>query len=94
MRPLMVFTGVVLGSCLSITVSLAAVLLIYLIVGDEYPRVAHEFGAVSTTMLMFLTLTAISAWSFYAIVKNRKDRILAQFAMWAGLLMTGWVFWP
>ena len=94
MRPLMVLTGVVFGSCLSITVSLAAVLLIYLILGDEYPRVAHELSAVMVTLLIFTTLTAIAGLSFYTIAKNRKERWWAQAAMWTGLVLTGWYFWP
>ena len=32
-----------LGSCLSISLSLAAVMVIFLVLGDEYPRVTHEF---------------------------------------------------
>src|SRR5690606_27629872 len=38
MRPLTVITGIVLGSCVSISVSLGAVLFIFLVLGDEYPR--------------------------------------------------------
>ena len=41
MRPLTMITGVVLGSCLAISVSLALVLIVFLLPGDEYPRLRH-----------------------------------------------------
>jgi hypothetical protein len=42
MRPLTVITGILLGSCLSIAFSLAAVMFVFLILGDDYPRLSHE----------------------------------------------------
>lgn len=94
MRPLTVITGVVLGSCLSITVSLAAVLLVFLLLGDDYPRVRHEFQPLSHSTAIFLCMTIISGASFYSLLMNRKFRYLGQAVMWLGLLMTGWYYWP
>lgn len=94
MRPLTVITGILLGSCLSITVSLAAVLLVFLILGDDYPRLEGEFRPLSHSMLVFLGMTIISALSFYSLLIDHKYRYFAQAIMWLMLLTTGWYFWP
>jgi hypothetical protein len=43
MRPLTMITGILLGSCLAIFVSLAMVLIVFLVLGDDHPRLQHEF---------------------------------------------------
>jgi hypothetical protein len=94
MRPLHAITGVVLGSCLSISVSLAAVLLIFLILGDDYPRLGAEFRGLITSFSIFLVMTLISGASFYSLIKELRTRQLAQAAMWLGLAGVGWFYWP
>ena len=94
MRPLTVITGIVLGSCLSITVSLGAVLLMFLLLGDKYPRLSAEFGGLLGSLLVFLLMTGISAVSFYALLKGHPWRFWAQALMWAGLAVTGYYYWP
>lgn len=94
MRPLTVITGILLGSCLAITVSLAAVLVVFLILGDEYPRVQTEFDSLVSSFLIFLGMTAISAGSFYTLLINHAARFVAQAAMWAGLAATTWYYLP
>ena len=73
MRPLAVIIGIVCGSCLSIAVSLAAVMFVYLWLGDEYPRVSHEFKPLLASLFIFMGMTAISAASFYTLLKNHKS---------------------
>ncbi len=94
MRPLTVISGIVLGSCLAITVSLGAVLLMFLLLGNEYPRLSAEFGGLLTSMLIFLLMTGFSAASFYTLLKQHPWRHWAQAFMWAGLLATGYYYWP
>ena len=94
MRPLTVITGIVAGSCLSIAVSLAAVLFVYLILGDEYPRVRHEIKPLLASMFIFLGMTAISAMSFYVLLINHKTARLLQLAMWVGLAATAYYYVP
>lgn len=94
MGPLTVITGIVLGSCLSITVSLGAVLLIFLLLGNEYPRVAAEFGSLLGSLLIFLLMTGASAASFYGLLTRQPWRQWSQAVMWAGLLATGYYYWP
>jgi hypothetical protein len=94
MRPLTVITGIVLGSCLSITVSLGAVLLMFLLLGNEYPRLSAEFGGLLASMLIFLSMTGVSALSFYVLLKEHPQWQWAQAFMWTGLLATGYYYWP
>jgi hypothetical protein len=94
MRPLTVITGILLGSSLSIAFSLAAVLVIFTILGDDYPRLDHEFGPLLVSFSIFTAMTTISAASFYALVKHHPARWMAQACMWAGFALTGFYYWP
>ncbi len=94
MRPLTVITGIVLGSCLSIAVSLAAVMFVYLILGDEYPRLSGEFRPLLVSTSLFLGMTAISAMSFYSLLINHPFRHWLQALMWACLIAAGYYYWP
>jgi len=94
MRPLAVVNGIVLGSCASIAVSLLAVMVVYIILGDEYPRVQDEFGPLLASTLIFFSMTVISAASFYSLLVNHKTALYLQAVMLLGLLATGWYFWP
>ena len=94
MRPLTVITGILLGSCLAITVSLAAVLVVFLILGDDYPRVQYEFDSLVSSVSIFFAMTTISAGSFYTLLINHKARFWAQGLMWAGFAATTWYYLP
>ena len=94
MRPLTAVNLIILGSCFAITFSLTAVLIVVLILGDEYPRLDHEFKPLLSSLLVFLVMTGISAASFYALIKSHPLRYWAQAAMWLGLCATGWYYWP
>lgn len=94
MRPLTVIAGIILGSSLSITVSLAVVSLIFMILSDDYPRLQDEFAPLTSSVLLFFCLTAISAWSFWSTLNNRREKWLAQAAMWLGILVVGFYYWP
>ena len=94
MRPLTFINGILLGSSVSITLGLAAVILIFLILGDEYPRLAYEFSDLIKSTLIFVVLTTISAASFYSLLKEWKNRWWLQFALWASFTATGFYYWP
>ena len=94
MRPLTVVTGILLGSSLSIAVSLAAVLLVFVILGDDYPRVQHEFQPLTRSVLIFVGMTMISALSFYTLLIQHRHWPWAQVLMWAGLMAAVWYYWP
>ena len=94
MRPLSVVTLIILGSSFAITFSLAAVLLVVLILGDEYPRLQREFDPLVRSLVLFLGMTAISAASFYTLLKNHAARYWLNAAMWAALAGVGYSYWP
>ncbi len=94
MRPLSVVTLIILGSSFAITFSLAAVLLVVLILGDEYPRLQGEFEPLVESLILFLGMTAIAAASFYTLIKNHAARYWLNAAMWAGLFGVGYYYWP
>lgn len=94
MRPLSVVTLIILGSCFAITFSLTAVIFVVLVLGDEYPRLQHEFDPLLSSLFVFLGMTVIAALSFYTLVKNHALRYWAQAGMWLGLIATGWYYWP
>ena len=54
MRPLSVVTLIILGSSFAITFSLAAVVLVVLILGDDYPRLQREFDPLVHSLGLFL----------------------------------------
>ena len=94
MRPLSAVTLIILGSCFAITVSLTAVIIVVLILGDESPRLQHEFEPLLSSAVIFLGMTVVAALSFYTLMKNHNLRYWAQAGMWLGLLATGYYYWP
>lgn len=94
MRPLTAVTLIIMGSCFSIALSLAGVLVVVLVLGDEYPRLQREFDPLLTSFVLFVVMTAVSAASFYSLIKKHRMRFWAQGAMWSGLLLTGAYYWP
>ncbi len=94
MRPLTVINGIFFGSCLSIAVSLGFVLIVFLVLGTDHPRLQAEFRPLTISLSIFLGMTAISAASFYSLLINHRLRWVAQVLLWAGLGATGWYYWP
>lgn len=94
MRPLTMITGILLGSCLAISVSLALVLIVFLVLGDDYPRLQHEFRPLLISMIIFLGMTIVSAGSFYSLLTHHRARHAAQALMWLGFAGTTWYYWP
>ena len=94
MKPLTIITGVILGSAASITLGLAVVMLIFLLNGLDQPRIRDEFSPLTGSIGLFALLTAISAASFVALLRNRAWRWWAQAGMWLLLLAIGLYYWP
>ena len=94
MRPLSAVTLIILGSCFAITFSLTAVIIMVLVLGDEYPRLQREFEPLLQSLLLFVGMTSIAAASFYALVRNLAARYWIQAAMWLGLFGVGYYYWP
>lgn len=94
MRPLTVINGIFFGSCLSIAISLGFVLIVFLVIGTDHPRLEAEFRPLTLSLSIFLGMTAISAASFYSLLINHRWRWPAQVLLWVGLGATGWYYWP
>ena len=94
MRPLTAVTLIIFGSCFAIMFSLGAVLIVVLILGDEYPRLQRDFGPLLRSFGLFVVMTTIAAASFYSLIKHHHLRFWAQAAMWGGLFVVGWYYWP
>lgn len=94
MRPLMVINGILLGSCLSIAVSLALVLIVFFVIGTDEVRIAEEIRPLTASMFIFLVMTTISAWSFYSVATTNRWLWPSQGLLLAGLGLTGWYYWP
>jgi hypothetical protein len=88
MRPLTVVVGILLGSCLAITVSLAGVLFVFFVLGDQYPRLQHEFRPLLAAILIFSGMTIVSGASFYTLLTVHRARHLAFVVMLIGLAAT------
>ena len=94
MRPLSVVTLIVLGSSFAITFSLAAVVLVVLLLGSEHPRLANEFEPLLKSLGLFVGMTAVAAASFYSLAKELAARYWLQAAMWLSLFGVGYYYWP
>ena len=94
MRPLAAVTLIILGSSFAITFSLTAVIIVVLVLGDEYPRLQREFSPLLESLLVFLGMTAVAAASFYALIREHAARYWLQAAMWLALLGVGYYYWP
>lgn len=94
MRPLSVVTLIVLGSSFAITFSLAAVVLVVLLLGTDHPRLASEFDPLLKSLGLFVVMTAVAAASFYSLAKELAARYWLQAAMWLSLFGVGYYYWP
>ncbi len=94
MRPLTAINGIILGSCLAISISLAMVLIVFYILGDEYPRIQSEFDTLLDSLAIFSVMTVVSAASFYSLITKHRARFVAQAVMMVGLYATGLYYWP
>lgn len=94
MRPSVVLLGFVLGSAAAITFGLAGVLVVFAVLRPEYPRLHEEFPALLKNLGLFAGLTAVSAASFYGLIRQTAWRRAAVTVLLAGLAAALWLFWP
>ena len=94
MRPLAAINAIILGSCLAISISLTMVLIVFYILGDEYPRIESEFETLSESLAIFSAMTVVSAVSFYSLMKEHPARFAALGVTLLGVYATGLYYWP
>jgi len=93
-RPFTVLLGIILGTVFAITFCTCIVAFVFWYLGDEAPRLAAEVDSLVEIVQIFLVLTVFSAMSFIATLKSLKWRYFPLAALWLGLLLTGYYYWP
>lgn len=94
MRPLAMLIGIVMGSTLSIFVSLSLTGIVLLFLPERADRFAEERGPLLQAISLAFVLTALAAASFIGEIRARTWRAAAHLALVAGLVFAGWVYWP
>lgn len=94
MSPLTVFTGIVMGSAVTIALGLAMTLAVFLILSGEHPRLALEYGTLLTSFGLFFALALAAAYAFVGVLRHRTWRWYAQAATWVMILVIGMHYWP
>jgi uncharacterized membrane protein len=94
MQPFSVILGIVLGSLVSITFSLAVVMLVFWILRDDDPRFAAEMPELVRGTLIFSSLAAAAALAFTGALLRRRWRFLALAVLGTGLFGTAYYYWP
>ena len=86
MRPLSAVTLIILGSCFAITFSLTAVIIVVLVLGDEYPRLQREFDPLLESAIDLLRYDPDLGRKFLHARKKSRVALLGAGWMWLGLL--------
>lgn len=94
MKPSAVLLGILMGSLSAIAFGLGVVAFIYWLLEDDYPRFADEMPMLLRSTGIFLALACVAAGSFVGMLKIRPWRFPLLGLLWAGLLATGWYYWP
>jgi hypothetical protein len=94
MRPFTVLIGIVLGSAVSITFGLGAVLVVFGVLAGEHPDLLREVPQLVGTLIAFAVLTAASAGSFVGQIKARPWRGWAHLGTAVCLGTLVFLYWP
>ena len=94
MKPFAVILGILMGSLSAIAFGLGVVAFIFWLLEDDYPRLAGEMPLLLRSTAIFLALACLAAGSFVGVLKIRAWRFPLLGLLWAGLLATGWYYWP
>ena len=94
MKPLAVVIGILMGSLSAIAFGLGVVAFIFWLLQDDYARFAGEMPMLLRSTGIFTVLAAFAAGAFVGVLKLRPWRFPLLGLLWAGLLATGWYYWP
>ncbi len=94
MTPQAVLMGIIMGSAVTISIGLAMVLVVFLLMGGEYPALAREYGALLTSFGLFLALAFISSYSFLGVLRRTPWSRVAQGATWLMIAALSFHYWP
>jgi len=95
MRPTVVVLGFVLGSAAAITFALAGTTIVFITLRSEYPRLEDELRPLLLNVGLFSLLTLAAGSSFYAELRGRPWRRVAQAALIVVLAaVAAYLAWP
>jgi hypothetical protein len=94
MKPSVALLGFVLGSAASITFGLFGVVIVFLFLPSETPRVRSELPLLLGSLAVFAALTLVAGLSFYGQLKDASWRRLAIAALLVLLAAVGFAYWP
>jgi hypothetical protein len=94
MSPLAVFTGIIMGSAFTIALGLAMVLVVFLVLSGEHPRLAAEYGSLLRSFGLFFLLALSAACAFLGQIRSRPWRWYAQVATWVTIAGIALYYWP
>jgi hypothetical protein len=89
-----VLTGIVMGSAVTISLGLAMVLVVFVILSGEHPRLAAEYGTLLASFLLFFVLAMVAASAFVGQLRRRPWRGYAQLATWIVIGGIALYYWP
>ena len=94
MTPLAVLTGILMGSAVTIALGLAMVLVVFVILSGEHPRLTEEYGSLLASFSLFFVLALAATYAFLGVLRNRPWRWYAQAATYGMIALIALYYWP
>jgi hypothetical protein len=94
LTPFTAILGVITGSLVSLAFGLGVTLVVFFVLRDENPRFSTELPELVRAAAMFGALAGLSWVCFIGTLKGRQWRHWCLSALWVGLLLAGWYYWP
>jgi hypothetical protein len=94
MSPLAVLTGIIMGSAVTISLGLGMVLVIFMILSGEHPRLTAEYGTLLRSFGLFFLLALCAAYAFVGQLRRHAWRGYAQAATWIAIVGIAVYYWP
>jgi O-antigen ligase len=94
MSPLAVLTGIIMGSAVTISLGLAMVLVVFLVLSGEHPRLTTEYATLLRSFGLFFVLALCAAYAFVGLLRSRAWRWYAQAATWIAVAGIAVYYWP
>ena len=94
MSPLAVLTGIIMGSAITMTLGLAMVLMVFVVLAGEHPRLGVEANRLLASFGLFLALAVVSSAAFWGVIKRRRWMWAAQAATWVAIIAIARFYWP
>jgi hypothetical protein len=94
MKPSTILYGILLGSVGAIAFGLLAVLVIFVLLADEQPRVAGEIPELGRAAALFAALTLVAVPAFIGSLRGRTWRHVPMGLLYLGIAGVGWYYWP